>query len=353
MADTMFLFRTLQRAVIVLFAVVSCVGQAAAASRIEYTNRVNGAAWFMWQQKDFNNLDAWAEEFRNPEMFARHDRAYGIDFYQSFWEALSRRNEVDIKQAWARTFKAWTTERPNSPTPYLAHAAMLLALADHYRGGGYIDTVAQADLEQAMNNWTEAREFLLRHKDRASVDYAWYEMIFQIEMRMGHEPAEALTRLVEGIARYPYVDRFYVVGAGYLMPKWGGSWPLFNGWVESAVKNTRPTKGVALYYHIYAMYMRDRDLYHQPALSSRHWSLILQGLGDAMQQKPDIDYDLAATGLACSAHDAKTVEIYLTRMLTKKTIARELGTTPESFCPWGPGQRGSFKGVPIPLPTIE
>jgi hypothetical protein len=344
---------TVRRALFGLLTAVAIAGPASATTHAEYIMRLYGPAPAAFERGDFATLEAWAETFRDPSLAARNGYAYSVDFYRSIWRGVDCTRADAVKRAWRGTFTTWQAAHPKSPTPYLAHSAMLIRLTCQYPEFRPGTELAGSLAKIAMDNLSEAHALLLEYQDIATVDYAWYAMMFDLEIRMGFDKGQALTHLVAGLARFPSLTRFYVLGADALAPKRDGSWSLFNGWVETAVKNTRQTGGLAVYAEIYAQLMQHVVLYHQPALSARHWSLLQKGMADLERYFPHIDYDGVHAKLACSAFDERVVRLYLGRMVLKNLIPAALADDADEFCGWTVGRTLPYGTKAIPLPSID
>ncbi len=314
--------------------------------------RVNGSTWFHWQKLDFDELEAWAAEVREQKR-ALDTRDYlAFDFYLSHWSGQTTENVMDVDGSWQYAFKAWKEVRPQSPAPHLAHAAKLYHLAGYYRGHGYANEVSVEDLKQAQAYWLEAYDYLLEHKHIAETDYVWYELMFMLETRLPIAKHKAYERLVEGIQRYPDNVRLYVLGARYLLPKWGGSWDDLNAWVKTVVRHTKERHGLAMYAHIFGHLRSDEDLYVQPYLWPKHWARIQQGMADIDRMSPEANVDVWFTKLACAARDETAIAKFRVR-LDQKGISKLTKESAREYCAWDTLKKAGFRLTKLPIPDIR
>ena len=91
---------------------------------------------------------------------------------EKFWSYIKTKTEK------------WIAEYPKSPTPYISNGIVMMRYAWKFRGGGWAHTVPEAwqPFRQYLNN---AKLFLEKHKEIASTDPHWYEVMAFIAIGLG------------------------------------------------------------------------------------------------------------------------------------------------------------------------
>lgn len=169
----MLLLRAVWSSILAAALTVGFLGHLSAAFASDDRNdaRVNGAAWFHWQKMDFDLLEKWAAEARDTKRALETRHYMASSFYFSFWSGQDVEGFDAIDASWEAVLNEWTKAKPGSPTPHLAHAAMRYHRASLYRGDGYVQEVPRPRLNEAAKYWSEARDYLLKHRHIADLDY--------------------------------------------------------------------------------------------------------------------------------------------------------------------------------------
>src|SRR5581483_4451843 len=95
------------------------------------------------RQSDFPLLEKTAEEYRSNKSRTPIGGWSLSSFYESFMPSRTGDRDKDDQALTASELKTqqWMARYPNSPTPYIVYAELLVAHGWLFRGNGYADTV--------------------------------------------------------------------------------------------------------------------------------------------------------------------------------------------------------------------
>ncbi len=318
--------------------------------RKSFEGRVNGGMWFMWQMGDFNTIEKWAAEMRDPEIMRRHSRTWSADFYPSFWGPLTLERLENIKHSWLQTNEEWRLKYPQSITRHFVEIAMYMQVANTYRGDHYIHATDMKNLEIAYDYYEKAYELLTRYESRLKEDPAFYIYMLDLESRLGMDQEKMLRRVFEGYERFPGIYRLPVHGLRRLLPKWGGSIEMMNGYMEAMFKVTPAEERYELYARFFEGIRDEYEYYNLPFIDTEHYRRLLTGYRAMYKRVPvNADY-LVIAELACQARDPKMLEEF-------EYLAGDIKIPKEEaafakHCDYASMDK-NFSKEPLPLPRID
>ena len=181
----------------------------------------------------------------------------------------------------------WLAAHPDSPTPYIAKAHILMHRAWAYRGTGYASTVEPGDAIQLKLHAAHSKGVLMQSKRIASQDPEYYSILASIDLALGSGEREYRKSLDEGLDRYPQYDELYFRGARFYSPKWYGSEEALAAFAAEAVERTKNERGHELYARIYWAAGRDPDGIHYFRKPAANWPLMRSGIKDLVGRFPD------------------------------------------------------------------
>jgi hypothetical protein len=117
------------------------------------------------------------------------------------------------------TTRKWMRKFPDSPAAHIVHAGVLIDHGWAYRGGDYASKVKPEAWVPFRKYIAMAREHLEKHKEVASRDPRWYEIMLTIARAQSWERGEFEKLLEEAVNREPLFYQTYFVALEYLMPK--------------------------------------------------------------------------------------------------------------------------------------
>lgn len=279
----------------------------------ELSNRTRGHVWVHMHRREFDLMEQWAADLRDPERAETDGKTYAFNYYKSFWINANPAEYDEILKRWMPIFNDWKARYPQSPTPHLVHAALLTSYADYIRGEDWIGNLSPDRRSAANLAYRDAYRALTRDEGAAELmraDYAWWEMTFMTGLKAGVNRAKLFADLAEGVQRFPYIPTLQTVGSYFNVPRWGGSYEEFNAWVEASVKATQAKYGLEMYARIYMTNYWDRPLQKLLRTQPRHWQLVKAGLAEIAKRQPNVMDHEGFVSMACGARDKTAFKHY-------------------------------------------
>jgi len=280
--------------------------------------------------EQFSKLEALSAGYRT----SRSRTSSGIWQLTLFYTGVSsafdsKRKEHEFWLKAERSATKWVADYPNSPTARLAYARMLLGHGWSIRGSGYASTVKPQNWKPFHDYVQQARVYLEQHKNIASSDPHWYELMAVIAYVQGW-PESAFSRLLsEGLQREPLFYQIYFAAVDYYAPKWGGSTVAIEQFAKEALARTQSKEGFGMYARIYwyASQTQFGDKLFSESLVD--WTLMKKGIDDVLDKYPDSWNINNFAKFACLSKDkAKTADL-IARI--KETPLMAVWRTPSFF----------------------
>lgn len=297
--------------------------------------------------RDFKALEQLAEQYRGTE--AR--TSSGVWMLTQYYDGVStyfntRDKDPAVWNERAALATAWWNAYPDSPTPRLITAQLLVNTAWSYRGGGYARTVPRERWAAFRKQNAEAAEFIRKQKSVAVRDPYWYELTLLVGQRDGMEDAAYMAVFDEAAARYPRFYPLYFNAVSNFSPKWGGSGEAIEGFARHALKKVPRKDRAALYTRIYWVASQNQyggDLFTD---TNVNWRLMREGIDDVLAQYPT-DWNLQNFAFfACRALDKPK-----TRQLMGRISAPPDREAWESFMAYDKCREWAMAGEVAPTKT--
>lgn len=195
-----------------------------------------------------------------------------------------------------KKFQTWMKARPDSAIAIIGYA---MALKDHawaIRGNGFRDTVSREQWMDFHEYLEKAENTLVSNKRRASVNPAWYNMMFAVATALNWSLDDYNDLVNEAIDRFPEHISLYSNALNFMLPQWGGSFELIEQFARSAAEKTKSKYGMAAYALVY----ESLGGYSSPGFASAvhnlhthlfeaskaDWPTLKQGLKDIIARHP-------------------------------------------------------------------
>lgn len=187
--------------------------------------------------KDFHSIEKIANEAREKK--ERLEGGYWkLDSIYEGLTAMYAENteQVQTDEMWRKRielFKQWKENSPQSITARITLAKAYIEYGEFARGGGYIDTVSSEGYKLLHERLDLAEKELLEARELSTKCPRWYREVLFIAMFKGWENEEFEKIFEEAVNLEPNYLQFYLVKSEYLTPKWSGSQPQWEKFVEA------------------------------------------------------------------------------------------------------------------------
>ena len=213
-----------------------------------------------------------------------------------------------------KTLKQWIADFPESPTPHLAYATMLLKHGTAYRGNGFAKTVKPENWKPFQKLIEQARRYLEKAKNIASRDPQWYTLMAEVAVYQGWPEKQFAFLLAEAFEKQPLYYDTYFWAVRYYSPRWYGSVAAIETFARNALKRTRAQEGYAMYTRIYwaaSQVEFNETLFRE---SQVNWQKMKRGIDDILNKYPD-NWNLNNLAkFACLAKDKEEAATLLGRI---------------------------------------
>jgi len=273
---------------LIMTLLVLAVPMTSGAGELEDRQAIGKQVSDLFMHERFDELERMAQQFRGTE----ERTSSGLWKLTFFYSAINDVADDDEKknQYWesieAKALR-WVDAYPNSPTPHIAYAMILVGHAWMVRGTGWSDDVKQENWKPFQEYLAKAGTYLREHKDVADADPRWYETMLVIA-RSENWDLEHFNKLVhEATERHPYFYQIYFSAIDYLTPKWHGSKEQIEAFANFAVEKTAVREGMGMYARVYwyAAQAQYRD--HLFTESAVVWDKMKRGIDDVLARYPD------------------------------------------------------------------
>ena len=246
--------RTLKKTLIACMLLLTINGDPAAAEGNEAdatVAAVHEAIFTAINSRDYASLESLASKYRTEKSRLPEGKWLLTNYYDAIDNILEGGDSEEKFKKWTETSTEWMAAYPYSPTPYVAHAIVLVKHAWKKRGSRYAEKVWKDDWAPFFAGINEARQLLERHKQIASVDPQWYAEMVIIYNALGVETPELLDLVREGTEKEPYYYPMYSAAFWYFSPQWHGDADKMDRWADIATEQTAAKDGQSMYARLY------------------------------------------------------------------------------------------------------
>lgn len=275
----------------------------------------------LFQTDNFRELNRLSKQYRdNGERTS--SGIWKLSLFYASLASVANKNIADEEywnQLEAKTLK-WVDFDPGSPAAHLAYANFLISHAWMYRGNAYASEVREEDWKPFYDTISKARNYLEAHKQVASKDPRWYELMIIISMAQGWDLRDFNTLTEEATARYPYFYQIYFAAIDYLTPKWHGSKEEIELFARTAVALTRKEEGDSMYSRIY--WYASQTNYGNSLFTDSIvvWSMMSKSIDDVLRRYPDQWNINNFAHFACLSGDAEKTRQLIAKIDGKPII---------------------------------
>lgn len=275
---------------------------------------IAGGVYFTWQNREFDTLEAMATAYRSNRMRDVSGSFWLPQFYAGFTQMVATDSEALLSR-WEPVRAEWVAKFPNSPTPHIAHAHILVHLAWKARGEKYANEVFDDQWKAFGQRLEEARRYLLAHEAVARNDPRFYELMGKIEFFLNGNHAALIDRIDEGQRHFPAYLEYYSAVGPFLLPKWGGSLPLYYSFLDKAEKAGRESDGTGQFARVYANSYGGPLHYAEIAHQGPLWPRMKASIEDELAHFPHWFVAKKFIVVACKSYDDEFVMKLKQRMV--------------------------------------
>ncbi len=283
---------------------------------------------------DFEKLEELADHYRSTKARTPSGLWYLSLFHQgvrAFIETVrSKPNSLPEGMTWegsademhAKIFDNWRAAFPNSPNPYLAHAALLRQQAWRIRGHSYAHEVPQEQWRPFLEKLTAARDYLVKHEAIASKDPEWHTVRIYTATELSEPTDQIVETLNKATEMEPYYYTTYFAAARHFLPKWGGDPRYIPALTNMAAENTMEKDGNSLHARIYWFLGGNSNIAPRMfTIAAPSWAKMAAGMDDIARNYPDSWNINNFLYFSCQAGDRNQAQKMLDKMIGEPIMA--------------------------------
>jgi hypothetical protein len=285
----------------------------------------------LWNAGAFPELDELAANLRE----AKAKTADGLPALDRFHAALTPgRNNLAVTESLLKSDemgnRRWLRFRPESSTAQLQLAADFIARGWLVRGGGYANSVTDAQFK-GFRDWnTKAREVLAQCYPACAQDPQWYPLMLSVMQYLSGDDELYFRTFIEGFERFPDYDRIYETVADRMTPRWGGSVERFGAFAREVASKFPADARDVVYARIYSTIPKFKDTAIKPGFAE--WKIdcprLVRGHDQIVSKYPTEHNFNVAAFMASQCQDRRATRRYL-GLVGDKVDMLVWGTTPE------------------------
>jgi hypothetical protein len=306
-----------------------------AAGEMAQRAAITRSAQLSFISEDFPRLEEMSARFRSEKSRTPSGLWHLTLFYTGI-DALAERQKRAAPEGYIDsafemiegTTQKWMRKFPDSPAAHIVHAGVLITHGWAHRGGDYASKVKPESWAPFRKYIAMAREHLEKHKEVASRDPRWYEIMLTIARAQSWERDEFEKLLEEAVNREPLHYQTYFMALEYLMPKWHGDLGEIETFAQDATSRTQGQEGQGMYARIYWYASQSQFANNLFEDSQAVWPRMKAGFEDVVARYPDPWNLNNYARFACLARDKGKTKELLER--TQASIVPE-AWTPESL----------------------
>lgn len=181
----------------------------------------------------------------------------------------------------------WIDFNPTAPGGYLAFADAYRDEGWAHRGCGFVASVPESAWEPFRSSVELAWQYLIDHKEIASKDPYWYDLMVLISRDSGKDDEYIESVFEEGAQRHPYFYQLYFSYVNHLLPKWGGNMTLVEEFANRAVELTQEQESNGMYARVYWFVSQEGTGPMLFVESRARWQQMSEGIDDVLEKYPD------------------------------------------------------------------
>lgn len=323
----------------------------------EMTERqgIVGAVNASFMQRHFEDLERMAEAVRATK--ARTPSGVwklGL-FYSGIDELADMRLASDvIWNAIDQEMQAWESAYPESPTPRVARATLMLRRAWSHRGTAYAHEVTPEQWQQFHRYLNQTHAYLETARHVAAVDPEWHVLLLSVAKAQAWPDAAFDALLDAALDQEPYYYSTYLVAGSRAQPRWGGSAGKLEQLARAAITRTNELDGNGVYTRIYWQALVEVYLGTLFVESKVDWATMKSGMDDVLKKYPEPWNANHFASFACFARDRDKTRELLDRVGEQPIIEGWCNRRQYQQCrAWAFASETELASQAVPAPEVE
>ena len=254
-------------------------------------------------KRDFGALDDLGRKWRKENRTFANGATALRSFYSGL-ENISRDASDSDFESRIAVFKEWMAEKPESVTPRVALAEVLLDFAWKARGSGYADTVTEEAGRLMKERLAMAHTVLADARKLKETCPRWWPAAQSIALGEGPKLQDYKALCEEGLSLDPSNQTIYLYQSYHLQPRWYGKKGDWERFAAETAKIVGGDEGEMLYARI-IWYLNGKGLFHNIFSDSEvKWSRVKRSFDALLTKYPEsLSLMSEYAQLACNAAD--------------------------------------------------
>ena len=194
----------------------------------------------------------------------------------------------------------WKSVVPKSVFVEFLRARIAYADAWNVRGTGGPGSVSAESWDLFHLRLAEAEQILLNAPEELKRSPLWHNLLLAIVLDNPKSASKPDVVLERAAKRWPRYFELYELRLTRLVPKWGGSWPGVEAFIDGWTRRLAASEGVSLYARLYIS-LRNQSV--TPDQTAMDWGRMRASLEDLTRRYPSPLYKNLRASYACYARD--------------------------------------------------
>lgn len=262
-----------------------------------------------WIARDFALLDALAEEWRTKQ--SRTSSGYWILslLYNHLDDAVLAQSPQQFPHGddW-QSIDRWIAENPQSPTPVILKALMLVRQAqDCFVPPRTSRVVRKAPENYRIDFLKAARDLLDSHKDFSARDPHWHLALLRVLRFQGASDDDVLIAHAQAIGAHPLYYQTHFETFRHFIVRWYPNLPMIDAVANTVLNRTKALEGNMVYARLYADAQIELNQGHLFVPTRAIWDRLHVGFQEIEDKYPTSWNAHHFAYQACMAEDTATV----------------------------------------------
>ncbi len=255
---------------------------------------------YLYKQDSFALLERALTELGNSTNTFSSGNSHASAAYWAFRTQLSAPGAGAADEA---RIMRWRQAVPDSYFVVFAEARYLYASAWNARGSTFADGVSPESWDLFAQRLRDAEKKLLDAPQALKDTPLWHNLLLAIAQDSRNVQSKPLQVFENAVKKWPRHFDFYEVMLTRLVPRWGGSWELVEGFNRYWRQQLAATEGQSMYARLYISLLGQGV---SPGDTLMDWEMMKASFTDLLGRYPDPRFKNLYASFACYARDKNT-----------------------------------------------